>query len=101
MVFDEALQEAMLARFGAWLDQGDHIARADLVLYGTQGVAAQDMVRLLPPDQQAEFKAANLLSVAGTSLPKYSLKSSGNFFKAESMSVKITPWASRVFLIEP
>ena len=46
-------QEAVLARFGDVLNPGDHVARADLLLYGTQGVAAQDMLRLLPPDQQA------------------------------------------------
>jgi soluble lytic murein transglycosylase len=46
-------QGAILARFSAVLTPGDHTAREDLLLYGPQGPAAQDMVRLLPPDQQA------------------------------------------------
>jgi hypothetical protein len=53
----------------------------------------------LPPLQTAEFKAANLLSVGGTTFPKYSLKSSGYFFKAVSVSRKITPFFSRSFFI--
>lgn len=53
MVFDEDTQEVILARFGDVLTPADHLARADLLLYGAQGVAAQDMVRLLPPDNQA------------------------------------------------
>ena len=50
---DQDTQDAILARFGAVLTVGDHIAREDLLLYGPQGPATQDMVRLLPPDQQA------------------------------------------------
>ena len=50
---DQDTQDAILARFGAVLSVSDHIAREDLLLYGPQGPATQDMVRLLPPDQQA------------------------------------------------
>jgi soluble lytic murein transglycosylase len=57
MVFDEDTQESVLARFGNVLGPADHLVRADMLLYGTQGVAAQDMVRLLPPDQQAIAQA--------------------------------------------
>jgi soluble lytic murein transglycosylase len=49
---DQDTQDAILARFGAVLSVSDHIAREDLLLYGPQGPATQDMVRLLPPDQQ-------------------------------------------------
>ena len=45
----------------------------------------------VPPDHTAEFKAANLLSVGGTSLAKYFSNNSGYSFKAESVSVKIIP----------
>ncbi|MHB8530218.1 MAG: lytic transglycosylase domain-containing protein [Caulobacteraceae bacterium] len=57
MVFDEDSQEAMLAGFAGALTVDDHIAREDLLLYGPQGPAAQDMLRLLPPDQQALAQA--------------------------------------------
>ena len=50
---DQDTQDAILARFAPALSAGDHIAREDLLLYGPQGPATQDMVRLLPPDQQA------------------------------------------------
>ncbi len=46
-------QEAILARFGPVLSPADYAAREDMLLYGAQGPAAQDMVRLLPADQQA------------------------------------------------
>ncbi len=45
----------------------------------------------VPPDQTAELSAANLLSVGGTNLAKYSLNNSGYSFNAESVSVKIIP----------
>ncbi|MEO8812510.1 MAG: lytic transglycosylase domain-containing protein [Caulobacteraceae bacterium] len=53
LVFDEDQQEIWLARFSAVLTQADHVAREDMLLYGAQGVATQDLLRLLPPDQQA------------------------------------------------
>jgi len=52
-VFELDTQEAMLARFGGVLTQADDVAREDLLLYGPHGPAAQDMLRLLPADQQA------------------------------------------------
>jgi soluble lytic murein transglycosylase len=53
MSCDQDTQDAILARFSAVLTPADHLARADMLLYGPQGPAAQDMVRLLPADQQA------------------------------------------------
>jgi soluble lytic murein transglycosylase len=50
--FEADAQRAMLARFGDVLTQDDHIARADILLYGAQGPAARDIMALLPPDQQ-------------------------------------------------
>ncbi len=50
---DLASQQAVLTRFGVVLAPSDHIAREDRLLYGPQGPAAQDMLRLLPPDQQS------------------------------------------------
>jgi soluble lytic murein transglycosylase len=50
---DQDTQNAILARFGAVLTGADHLARADRLLYGPHGPATQDMVRLLPPEQQA------------------------------------------------
>ena len=50
---DEDTQEAMLARFSAVLTQSDDVIRSDMLLYGPHNIAAQDMIRLLPPDQQA------------------------------------------------
>ena len=53
MSCDQDIQDAILARFSAVLTQADHAAREDMLLYGPQGPATQDMVRLLPGDQQA------------------------------------------------
>ncbi len=50
--FEADVQRNMLARFGDVLTQDDHIRRADVLLYGSQGPAARDMVALLPMDQQ-------------------------------------------------
>ena len=36
-LFDLPVQERMLSRFGAWLDQSDHIRRLDTLLLGPQG----------------------------------------------------------------
>ena len=51
-----------------------------------------------PPDQTAEFRAANLLSSGGMIVPKYSRTRSGYSRTAESVSVKITPCLREVFL---
>ncbi len=50
--FEADVQRIMLARFGDVLTQDDHAARADVLLYGSQGPAARDMIALLAPDQQ-------------------------------------------------
>ena len=50
--FEAGVQRNMLARFGDVLTGDDHAARADILLYGAQGPAAQDMIPLLPYDQQ-------------------------------------------------
>ena len=44
-----------------------------------------------PPDQTAEFNAANLLSPGGITVPKYSLTSSGYSLTAVSISQNNTP----------
>lgn len=53
LTFDAQTQETLLARFADSLTSDDHVAREDLLLYGVQGAAAQDLLRLLPPDKQA------------------------------------------------
>jgi soluble lytic murein transglycosylase len=53
MTFDSLDQEVILGRFGALLTPADHVAREDFLLYGIQGPAAQDMLKLLPPSEQA------------------------------------------------
>jgi soluble lytic murein transglycosylase len=55
--FDANTQRAMLARFPDVLTQDDHAARADILLYGSQTAAAQDMLWRLAPDQQAAASA--------------------------------------------
>jgi soluble lytic murein transglycosylase len=57
LTFDLDTQETMLARFSGVLTQADHEAREDYLLYGAQGSAAQDLLRLLPPDQQTLAQA--------------------------------------------
>ena len=57
LTFDTLDQEAMLGRFGALLTPEDEIAREDFLLYGVQGPAAQDLLRLLPPAEQAVAQA--------------------------------------------
>ena len=47
-----------------------------------------------PPDQTAEFNAANLLSVGGITFPKCSRKISSFSFNALSVSLKTIPRAS-------
>ena len=51
-VFEAEPQAQMLTRFGGMLTQDDHVRRAQLLLYGSQGPAARDMIPLLPADQQ-------------------------------------------------
>jgi len=50
--FEAEPQRAMLARFGDVLTIDDHVRRADVLLYGSHGPAARDMVNLLPASQQ-------------------------------------------------
>jgi soluble lytic murein transglycosylase len=57
LTFDQLTQDTMLARFAGLLTQADHEAREDFLLYGSQGPAAQDLLRLLPPDRQALAEA--------------------------------------------
>jgi len=56
-VFELDVQRGMQARFGAMLTPDDYVRRADILLYGTQGPAARDLVTLLPYDQQAPAQA--------------------------------------------
>jgi soluble lytic murein transglycosylase len=51
--FDQVTQENMLAAFYTAIGVDDDIAREDMLLYGAHDGAAQDLLRLLPPDQQA------------------------------------------------
>jgi soluble lytic murein transglycosylase len=55
--FEAEPQRLMLARFGDVLTQDDHVRRADVLLYGSQGPAAREMIALLPADQQAAARA--------------------------------------------
>ena len=57
LVCDEDTQERVLAQFSDLLRAEDHIARTDLLLYGAHGTAVQDMLRLLPPNEQAIARA--------------------------------------------
>jgi soluble lytic murein transglycosylase len=56
-VFELDAQRAMYARFGTQLTADDLTRRADVLLYGTQGPAARDIVALLPYDQQPPAQA--------------------------------------------
>ena len=51
--FEGDVQRAMLSRFPDVLTTDDHIRRADVLLYGSQGPAAKDMVALLPVELQS------------------------------------------------
>jgi soluble lytic murein transglycosylase len=55
--FDADVQRTMLARFGDVLTADDHAHRADMLLYGSHGPAAREMVAMLPADQQAAAQA--------------------------------------------
>jgi soluble lytic murein transglycosylase len=52
-VFEADVQARMLARYGLWLTPADHARRTDVLLYGAQGPAARDMVRLLSAEDAA------------------------------------------------
>ena len=56
-IFEADVQRTMLTRFGGFLTVGDHIQRADTLLYGVQGPALHDILALLPADQQAVAQA--------------------------------------------
>ncbi|MDB5447045.1 MAG: transglycosylase, partial [Phenylobacterium sp.] len=67
--FEAEVQRTMLARFGDVLTQDDHAARADVMLYGSQGPAARDMIPLLAADQQqAAFARIALRGNAGNAV---------------------------------
>jgi soluble lytic murein transglycosylase len=55
--FDATAQQAMLTRFGSMLTADDHVAREDMLLYGSQGEAARELIPFLPADQQALAQA--------------------------------------------
>jgi soluble lytic murein transglycosylase len=55
--FDAENQQLMLARFGSLLTADDHAAREDMLLFGSQGAAARDLLPFLSPDQQALAEA--------------------------------------------
>jgi soluble lytic murein transglycosylase len=54
--FEADAQRTMLSRFGDVLTIDDHVRRADILLYGSQGPAARDMVAMLPADKQEAAK---------------------------------------------
>ena len=56
-VFEADVQSRILAQFSDVLTAADHARRADILLYGQQGPAARDMLRLLSGDDLA---AANV-----------------------------------------
>jgi len=55
--FESGVQQEMLTRFGALLTADDHAAREDMLLYGSQGQAARDLLPMLSSDQQALAQA--------------------------------------------
>ncbi len=55
--FDPEPQQAMLAAFAPYLTTDDHVRRLDTLLMGSQGPAAQALLALVPPDQQALAQA--------------------------------------------
>lgn len=65
-IFEVEPQRRMLARFGTFLTQDDHVRRADILLYGAQGPAAREMLPLLPPDQ-LQLAQARMALRAGAS----------------------------------
>jgi len=71
--FEVDVQRTMLTRFGDVLTVDDHIRRADVLLYGSQGPAARDVVALLPADRQAAALAR--ISLRGNSDAAFNLLS--------------------------
>ncbi len=55
--FDAASQQLILTRFAGVLSADDHVAREDMLLYGSQGEAAHQLASFLPADQQALAQA--------------------------------------------
>ena len=55
--FEAEPQRTMLARFSDLLTPDDHARRADILLYGSHGPAAREMIALLPEDQRAQAQA--------------------------------------------
>lgn len=55
--FEADAQASMLAQFGGYLQPEDHVERADHLLYGQQGPAAQAMLGLLPASERAIAEA--------------------------------------------
>ncbi len=55
--FEAEPQRTMLARFGDLLTPDDHIRRADILLYGSHGPAAREMIPLLPAEQRLAAEA--------------------------------------------
>jgi soluble lytic murein transglycosylase len=51
-VFEADVQRAVLSRFPGVLSEKDHVRRADMLLFGSQGPAARDMIGLLPEDHR-------------------------------------------------
>jgi soluble lytic murein transglycosylase len=56
-VFEADVQRSMMTRFGMWLTPDDYSKRADMLLYGTQGPAAKDLLPLLPPAERRQAEA--------------------------------------------
>lgn len=55
--FDAETQKRLLARYSGLLSSEDHIARANLLLYGPHGPALKELLPLLPTDQAALVQA--------------------------------------------
>ncbi|MGZ8407597.1 MAG: lytic transglycosylase domain-containing protein [Caulobacteraceae bacterium] len=65
VVFEADVQSRMLSRFGGMLGADDHAARADMLLYGSQGPATAAMVAMLPADLQTAARARMALRGGG------------------------------------
>jgi soluble lytic murein transglycosylase len=59
--FDADTQRRMLSRYGAYLSIDDHITRVDTLLYGPPSAALNDILAMLPADQQALAAARTAL----------------------------------------
>ena len=55
--FDAELQGQMLARFGIYLNQDDHAARLEMLLYTGDSSAARQLMEMVAPDQRALAQA--------------------------------------------